>query len=138
MNRIIASVCLMLAMSVAPAFAETPTDQGHCKNAPQQGQHMMDGMSGHAMHHETPADMPDLIGRMNDLLMKMAHAMPASHASVTEHAKMKEMGGVMHDMAKVLDELAVSMDQGKMDKQALDAMHDRIKAIQQKIDGPNR
>ena len=99
---------------------------------------MMSGMSGHAMHHETMADMPGLISQTNQMLMKMTHAIPGTHATVTEHENMKEMGGVMHEMAKVLNDLANSMDQGKMDKQALDAMHDRIKALQQKIDGPNK
>ncbi len=138
MNRIVFAICLMVALSAGIAFAEITSGLGHDTNSSQQGQHMMSGMSGHTMHHETMADMPDLISQTNQMLMKMTHAIPITHVTITEHENMKEMGGVMHEMAKVLNDLATSMDQGKMDKQALDVMHDRIKALQQKIDSPQK
>lgn len=138
MNRIASAICFMIGISAASAFAETTSGHGHDMKSSQQGQHMMSGMSSHTMHHETMADMPDLISQTNQMLMKMTHAIPSTHATVTEHENMKEMGGVMHEMAKVLNDVANSMDQGKMDKQTLDAMHDRVKALQQKIDGPQK
>ncbi len=75
-----------------------------------------------------------MMGQMNAMLMKMTHKMPNAHNTVTEHGDMKAKGSIIHEMAAVMNEIANSMDQGKMDQQTVDKTHDRIKSLQQKIE----
>jgi N-acetylglucosamine kinase-like BadF-type ATPase len=60
--------------------------------------------------------------QMNVMMQKLSH--PMRHLTVTDHAKMQDMGKIIHQMAAQMDEATVNLIQERMKtlSQSLEAL----------------
>lgn len=77
-------------------------------------------------------DMAGMMEQMNKMMEKLSH--PMTHVAVTDHAKMNEMGKIMHEMAAQMNEMATHMEQGKLDKGTVKKMHENMEIMNKKLD----
>jgi RNA polymerase-binding transcription factor DksA len=77
-------------------------------------------------------NMANMLEQMNEMMQKLSH--PMRHLTVTEHAKMNDMGKIMREMAAQMNEMASHMEKDKLDKATVNKMQEKMKAINQSIE----
>ena len=117
MKRILVVVAVLVGLTALTAFAQMGGGGG---------------MGGQTMTQEMMRDMSGMMEQMNGMMQKLAH--PMRHVTVTDHAKMNEMGKIMREMAVQMNEMALHLESGKVDKGTVGRLQEKMKAIDGKLD----
>jgi len=137
MKKTLIVIALAFGLASGTAFAQMGGSGGTGGQQQQPGgmmgsqqSHQM--MGGQMMSQDMMRDMASMMEQMNKMMGKLSH--PMNHVAVTDHAKMNEMGKVMHEMAAQMNEMATHIEQGKMDQATVNKMHANMQVMNKKLD----
>lgn len=136
MKKTVLTTCMLLGFTAATSFAQMNGgmmggQQQHSGNVmiAQQSQAIK---SGQMTNQEMMRDMAGMMKQMNETMQKMTHTI--ENKTVMEPRELLAMGKMTREMAAQMNEMADHMEPGRMDKQMINKMQERMKSMHQKID----